>query len=181
MHNKCSGDAGLIWRGETMDKMLLIIWGIFLSVRQWLQPSLHPLESQERRYTWLWSHTSLTIEKTSTSSNWSVWKQPGWESCATSLRYCEVISHKKKNKYWVTRFHCEYDVYWWAEFMSSLQDMWIGQSSSVKMTGKIGVVWEKSGTSFTTVEWITLKHSDGRCEGANHWQQLTLYCIHCCK
>lgn len=88
---------------------------------------------------------------------------------------------KKKNKYWFTRFHCEYDVYWWAKFMSSLQDMWIGQSSSVKMTGKIGVVWEKSGTSFTTVEWITLKHSDGRCEGANHWQQLTLYCIHCCK
>lgn len=43
-------------------------------------------------------HKSHNREKKSTSANWSVCKQPGWESCATSLRYCEVISHKKKKK-----------------------------------------------------------------------------------
>lgn len=143
------------------------------------------LESQERRYTWLWSHTSLTIEKKKALPQIGQFANSQVGRAVLHL-YVTVKSlvtkkRKKKNKYWFTRFHCEYDVYWWAKFMSSLQDMWIGQSSSVKMTGKIGVVWEKSGTSFTTVEWITLKHSDGRCEGANHWQQLTLYCIHCCK
>lgn len=143
------------------------------------------LESQERRYTWLWSHTSLTIEEKKALPQIGQFANSQVGRAVLHL-YVTVKSlvtkkRKKKNKYWFTRFHCEYDVYWWAKFMSSLQDMWIGQSSSVKMTGKIGVVWEKSGTSFTTVEWITLKHSDGRCEGANHWQQLTLYCIHCCK
>ncbi len=70
VHNKYRRDIGFnLRRGETMDKMLLIIRGIFSSVRQRLRLSLPPLEIPES--SGLWIHASLKTKREASCNTWN--------------------------------------------------------------------------------------------------------------
>lgn len=144
--------------GETMDKMLLIIWGIFLSVRQRLrlfsppsgEPQVKTHRDKDHMGKRIVNPRKLEDKKKSKQhhlksaySSWSVSKQPDYESCATFLLDWEVITHKKRTK------NMAHSIPLWIRLLfmgciwvSSLQDVRIGQSGSVKIIGKMGVVQE---------------------------------------
>lgn len=118
----------------------------------------------------VWIHTSFKTKRKATADTTHfqvclVRKQPNFES---STIYLLSYYTQKRIK------NMAYSIPPWIV----LQDVWIGQSSGVKITGRVGVVQEKSDTFFTAVEWTSLNRRDGGCEYANHWEQLALYCFH---
>lgn len=168
-----------------MDKMLLIIWGIYLSVRHRLWLSLTPLESRESRHTrtkaiWangLWMHTSLTQTKSKNKQQHTQVSQAVIsQTMKAALHFYLTLksSQSEEQKTLLIQFYCEYSSYSLAEFVSSLQDVWIGQSHGVKIAGK-RVHSSRMEWHILYSIWITnWNRSDGGCKDASHWKQLTL-------